>query len=95
MNQDHTDLSHQWFLEDVERFKKYSNDEIIQAFNDQIGNPGMVSRRMSYLSAIHHEFKRRGFDYSLIGDTQSLSFARKVVAMSYESQIVLYPIKEK
>jgi hypothetical protein len=68
--------------EDYERFKRrmenYSDEELIEAFNREVGNPGWVSARAAYLAAIHDEFKKRGYDYSAIGNEKELSFAKKV-----------------
>ena len=60
------------------RMEKYSDEELIQAFNNEVGNPGWTSARAAYLTAIHNEFNERGYDYSAIGNEEELSFARKV-----------------
>jgi hypothetical protein len=63
------------------RFKAYTDQELIDAFNREVGNPGWVSARASYLAALHDEFKHRGFDFSAIGGQDSLSFRSKVRLM--------------
>ena len=64
------------------RFKRrmgnYSDEELIQAFNNEVGNPGWTSARAAYLVAIRDEFKERGYDYSAVGNEEGLSFARKI-----------------
>ena len=60
------------------RMENYSDEELIEAFNSQVGNPGSGSAKVDFLSAIHDEFKERGYDYSAVGNEEELSFARKV-----------------
>ena len=63
-------------------FEQKSNDEIITAFNNEVGdisNKGWGTGRASYLAAIHKEFDKRNFDYSEIGNDKSLSFKSKIV----------------
>lgn len=60
------------------RFKAFTDDELIDAFNREVGNPGWVSARASYLAALQREFQDRGFDYAAIGDERSLSLRRRV-----------------
>lgn len=54
-----------------------SDEELIVRFNREVGCSGWVSTRGRYLAELHDEFEKR-FDYSAIGDTSSLSFARKI-----------------
>ena len=63
------------FLQDL---KVLNDNELIQAFNKQVGNTGWVSARGAYLAAIRKEFERRNFDYSQIGDEMSLSLRSKI-----------------
>jgi hypothetical protein len=69
---------HEYYKDTLERFLQLSDSEIIYAFNREVGNQGWGSIRAAYLAAIHKEFSRRNFDFSEIGDQQSLSFKRKV-----------------
>ena len=62
----------------LEQFKEITDEELIRRFNEQVGVRGWVSARGAYVAAIHVEFDRRGFDYSLIGDSISLSFKNKI-----------------
>ena len=43
-----------------------------------MGNKGSGTTRFAFLAALHQEFIRRDFDYSEIGDENSLSFKHKV-----------------
>jgi len=61
-----------------QRIEKYSDEELIEAFNSQVGNQGSGSAKVDFLSAIHDEFKERGYDYSAVGNEEELSFAKKV-----------------
>jgi hypothetical protein len=63
-----------YFEEYVNRFSTYSDSEIISTFNFEVGNSGWGTARASFLAALHDEFIRRKIDFSLIGDTKSLSF---------------------
>lgn len=62
------------FEEFLERFGAISDEELIQIFNKEVGNSGWGTARASFLAAIHHEFDKRGCDYSEIGDSNALSF---------------------
>jgi len=71
------------------RFKGNTNQELIDAFNRQVGNPGWVSPRASYLEVLYSELKRRGFDVTALGDERSFPLARKVRLIG----IVVEPVK--
>lgn len=62
----------------VKEFKEKSDQEIVELFNGQVGVNGWGSRRASYIAALHHEFERRNFDFSLVGNPERLSFQSKV-----------------
>lgn len=59
--------------------KKLSNEELVAAFNRQIGVTGWGNARAAYCNALRKEFQRRDFDSSLIINESGISFARKVV----------------
>ena len=67
-----------YFVEYQKQLESYSNAELIHRFNEEVNNGGSGSARYSFLAALHHEFIRRGFDYSEIGDSDSLSFKQNV-----------------
>ncbi len=60
------------------RFRNEGNEELIDAFNREVGNPGLVGARADFLSALHDELEHRGFDYSAIGDKSSMSLQKKI-----------------
>lgn len=62
----------------MERFNKCTDQEIIKAFNREAGNGGWGTARSSYLAAMHHQFDKRNFDYSEIGDKGSMSLKSKI-----------------
>ncbi len=66
------------YEEFLARFKSLTDQEIIERFNEQIGNNGWTSSRGSYLAALHDEFLNRGFDFSAIGGSESLSLRSKI-----------------
>jgi hypothetical protein len=68
----------EYFVEFREQLESYTDDELIDRFNDEVNNGGSGTARFSFLAALHHEFIRRGFDYSEIGDANSISFKHKV-----------------
>jgi hypothetical protein len=59
-------------------FGNLSDQELIDAFNREVGNPGWTSGRATYLGALQKEFQSRNLDYSEIGNKRWLSFARKI-----------------
>ncbi len=63
------------FLHD---FQADSDIELIERFNDQVYTQGWTGSRGAYLSAIHTEFNNRKFDFSVIGDSEGLSFKQKI-----------------
>ena len=59
-------------------FEKMDDDELIDRFNADVGKPGWVAQRGRFHVSIHNELVRRGWDYSAIGDSSSLSWANKI-----------------
>jgi len=62
----------------VQRFKENSDQEIVDLFNGEVGKHGWGSSRASFIAALHHEFERRNFDFTLIGSPAKLSLQSKV-----------------
>ncbi len=62
----------------AKRIRAISNKQVLEVFNQQVENRGWGSARAAFLVALHREFIRRKFDYSAIGNQQTLSLARKV-----------------
>ena len=70
--------SEKYYKKFQERFKNLSDDELIKTFNREVRNNGWGTARAAFLSALHSEFIRREFDYTAIGNKQSLSFRNKI-----------------
>ena len=71
-------LSIQLYEKYMRRFDKYSDQEIIAAFNRESGNCGWGTARASYLGALHKQLDKRNFDYSEIGGKGSMSLRSKI-----------------
>ncbi len=67
-----------YFRDCREHFKGMSDEQLIIAFNREVGNSGWTCTRALYLSAIHEEFETRQYDYSIIGNKEGLSFLKKI-----------------
>ena len=87
-----TKFANDYFQEYVERFKAYSDLDIIAAFNREVGNSGWGTARSGYLSAIRHEFKRREIDISSISSDNGISYRRKVSLYEMDGKKVVFPI---
>jgi hypothetical protein len=61
-----------------ERFRSMSDEELINAFNDDVGKHGWVSARASYHGALRDEFENRGYDYSAISNNGGFSLKRRI-----------------
>jgi hypothetical protein len=57
------------------RVRAMSDDQLIAAFNAEVGNRGWVTSRASFLAALRSEFKQRKFDLSAL---EGLSLRRKI-----------------
>jgi len=66
------------YEEFIARVGKLSDQELIDAFNRQVGNTGWTSSRAAYLAALYGEFKNRGFDCNAIGGDQSFSLRKRI-----------------
>ena len=62
----------------TEQLRNITDEELIERFNKDVGNPGWVAARGRFHHAMSEEFVRRGFDYTAIGDEHSLSWAQKI-----------------
>jgi hypothetical protein len=71
-------LPQKLFKEYMERFNNYSAEQIIEAFNREVGCRGWGTARASYLGALYEQLNIRQFDYSQIGDKTSLSFRNRI-----------------
>jgi hypothetical protein len=56
-----------------------TDEELIAAFNREVGCFGSGMARMNWLGFMLEEFDRRGYDYSAVGNRKKgISFMRKV-----------------
>lgn len=55
-----------------------SDQDLILAFNSQVGNTKWGKYQATYLACLHQEFRFRGWDFSAIGDLWTLCFRRRV-----------------
>ncbi len=55
-----------------------SNQELIDRFNQEVGNSGWTGSRGAFLVALSRQFTKRGIDFSLIGDGFSLSLKNNI-----------------
>lgn len=78
-----------------DKFNKTNNDytdtELVNAFNGQVGNRGSGPAKMSYLRAIRTQLIKRKIDFSVVGDKEGLSYARKVFLKGNK----MYLLKDK
>ena len=61
------------------RFEKYSDQEVIDAFNSQVENQGSGTAKMAFLAAIKEAIIERSIDFSSVGDRTTMSYANCVV----------------
>ena len=60
------------------KLQKMSDEQLIEAFNNDVENPGWVAARARFHSALREEFENRDFYFSAIGNKNSLSFKDKI-----------------
>ena len=61
------------YTEFSERFKKKTDEELIQTYKKDIGKPGWVSARAFFIIALLEELDHRKLDYSKISNSKVLS----------------------
>jgi len=78
-------------------FKKKSDKELIDLFNREVGNPGWVSARADYLSAMNEEFDNRHYDYSIIKSDNGGIFLRHKIKLvdNYNFELLLSKEEER
>ena len=70
-------------------FRKYSDEGVVQAINNNVGNPGMVPARMAQIFVIRQELNRRQIDYSCL-QSESRSFSTNISVILQNKK--LYPL---
>lgn len=95
-------VNHEEYQKECEvKFSKMTDGEVVDAFNQQVGNTGWTTSRGIYLSSLHQEFKNRNFDFSAIGTNDSLNFKNKVrldgkkIKIGNEGEFVFMPTYKK
>lgn len=67
----------------IEKFEKnltvLTDQELVNRFNQEVGNQGWVSARAHFLKALTNQFESREIDYSIIKNENTISFAKKVL----------------
>jgi hypothetical protein len=69
---------HQRYLEFRERFRHYTDEDLVRIFNRETGQNGWVGARGAFLKALYEELKARPLDISVIETTGGLSLSRPV-----------------
>ena len=70
------------------KLQTMSDDELIDAFNKDVGKPGWVAARGRFHAALREEFIKRNFDFSAIDSDVSISFKSKIVLRGNVIQII-------
>lgn len=72
--------------------EKFTDEELVEAFNRLVGLQGWGNARAAYGSALRKEFMKRDFDSTLIIGSDTFSFAKKVILQNKQ---VIYVETEK
>lgn len=90
MNKTYDDFCRQF----LERFSEYSDLELINSFNSQVGNPGTGTAKMGYLGALRIQLDSRRINRDAISnpETNSVSYAKKVSLYLIDGQKFIKPI---
>jgi hypothetical protein len=75
----------------VQRFARCSLQELVDAFNREVGCTGWVSARGRYLVALYEELRRRPVDISVIDNGRGLRLARRVRLDAGGERLALAP----
>jgi len=67
------------FDEYNQRMDSSSDEDVVEAFNGQVGNQGSGMAKMAYLSALRAQLTKRKIDFSAVGNSESMSYAYKVI----------------
>jgi len=66
-------------ISDVQdRLRKLGNEDLIETYNKDVGNPGWVRARGDFHLAMVEEFKRRSINYSAIGNETAVSWSKRI-----------------
>ena len=62
----------------AEKFSNATMDELIAAFNSDVGNQGWVNARMHFLSALKNEFLSRDVDCTAFISSDTMSMRSRI-----------------
>ena len=71
------------------RFKAASNQELVDIFNQSVGNRGWTSMRAVHDQILIDEIIRRGIDVSAIHKGNTTNFSRKVVYDETQQKLLI------
>lgn len=71
------------------RFLTASIQELVDIFNQSVGNHGWTSMRAVHDQMLIHEFMRRGIDISAIHEGNTTDFTRKVVYDETQQKLLI------
>ena len=63
------------------RFKEKSDQDLVDIFNNEVGNPGWGSTRAKLLSELREEMLGRAINFSLVAQKDSLQLSKKIILM--------------
>ena len=63
------------------RFKEKSNQDLVDIFNNEVGNSGWGSTRAKFLSELREEMLGRAINFSLVAQKDSLQLSKKIILM--------------
>ncbi|MEH6746459.1 MAG: hypothetical protein V7670_06460 [Maribacter arcticus] len=76
-------LQHELYDEYNLRFDDYSDTELVDAFNGQVGNGGSGTAKLSYLRAIKSQLIKREIDFS-----ETVGYTKKVILKDKKMYLV-------
>lgn len=71
------------------RVQTASIQELVDIFNQSVGNRGWTSMRAAHDQMLIHEFMRRGIDISAIHKGNTTNFSRKVVYDETQQKLLI------
>ena len=61
-----------------QRLRNLSNEQLVEAFNRETSNPGLVGARMDYLTRMRKEFLARNLDCSAFTGENTMSLKQRI-----------------
>lgn len=66
------------YLRFAEKFITYTIEQLVELFNQEVGNNAWTSMRATHDCALMDEFIRRGVNVAAVYDGQEISFERRI-----------------